>query len=85
MSEESKRLFVKVMQEVFNQGNLEVADELVAPDFFNTRRPTAAGEGFKATPRWLRAAHGKLAEHWACRDGLGRFAQLGLTPRSAGG
>ena len=57
MSEESKRLFVHVMEEVFNQDNLELADELVAPDFFNHEAPDARGpEGFKATPRWLRAA-----------------------------
>ncbi len=86
VSEENKRLFVKVMQEVFNQENLEVADELVAPDFFNHEAPDSRGpEGFKATTLWLRAAYGKLAEHWACRDDLGQFAQLGLTPPSAGG
>jgi hypothetical protein len=32
VSEENKRLFMKVMEEAFNQGNLEVVDELVAPD-----------------------------------------------------
>jgi predicted ester cyclase len=31
-----------------------------------------------------RVADGKVAEHWACRDDLGQFAQLGLTPPSAG-
>ena len=57
MSEENKRLFVQVLEEVFNQGNLELADELVAADFFNHEAPDACGpEGFKATPRWLRAA-----------------------------
>jgi predicted ester cyclase len=31
-----------------------------------------------------RVADGKVAEHWACRDDLGQFAQLGLTPPPAG-
>jgi steroid delta-isomerase-like uncharacterized protein len=138
VSEENKRLFVQAMEEVFNRGNLDVADELVAPDFFNHEAPDSRGpEGFKATPRWLRAAFpdlhaelhqlvaegdlvvgrliltgthqgefmgvpptgrsfsvqhihmyrvadGKVAEHWACRDDLGQFAQLGLTPPPAG-
>jgi SnoaL-like polyketide cyclase len=86
VSEESKRVFVRVMEEAFNRGNLDVVDELVAPDFFSHEAPDARGpEGFKATPRWLRAAFPDLhAEHWACRDDLGQFAQLGLTPPSAG-
>lgn len=55
MSEEHKRLFVYLMEEAFNRGNLEVADELVAPDFFNHEAPDSPGpEGFKATARWLR-------------------------------
>ena len=41
MSEENKRLFVHVMEEALNQGNLEVADELVAPDFYNHEAPAA--------------------------------------------
>ena len=29
---------------------------------------------------WLRVADGKVAEHWAVRDDLGRMRQLGITP-----
>jgi len=58
MSEEHKQLLQRLMEEVFNGGNYDVADQLVAPDFLNheasegPRRP----EGFKATARWLRGA-----------------------------
>ena len=57
MSEENKRLFVQLMEEVFNQGNFDVADELVATDFLNHEAPDSRGpEGFKQTARWLRTA-----------------------------
>jgi steroid delta-isomerase-like uncharacterized protein len=57
VSEENKRLFVQLMEEVFNQGNFDVADELVATDFLNHEAPDSRGpEGFKQTARWLRTA-----------------------------
>jgi hypothetical protein len=43
VSEENERLFVRVMEEAFNRGNLDVVDELVAPDFFNHKAPDARG------------------------------------------
>jgi hypothetical protein len=33
-----------------------------------------------AEPRHELGAEGRLAEHWPCRDDLGQFARLGLTP-----
>ena len=50
MSEENKRLFMKVMEEAFNQGNLEVVDELVAPDFFNHEAPMLVGPRLQGDP-----------------------------------
>lgn len=57
MSEANKRLFTHLMEEVFNHGNLDVANDLVAADFLNHEAPQNRGpEGFKHTARWLRDA-----------------------------
>jgi predicted ester cyclase len=60
-------LFLPLMEEVFNQGNYDVADDLVADDFYNHEAPDSPGpEGFKASARWLRSAfpdyHAELHE-----------------------
>ena len=59
MSEQNKRIFACLMEEVFNRGNLDAADEFVASDFLNHEAATDAPrgpEGFKEPVRWLRAA-----------------------------
>ena len=67
MSEGARDLFLPLIEEVFNRGNFDVADDLVADDFFNHEAPESPGpEGFKATARWLREAfpdyHAELHE-----------------------
>lgn len=55
MSSDLKRQFATLMEEVFNRGNYDVADGLVAADFHNHEAPESPGpEGFKETARWLR-------------------------------
>jgi steroid delta-isomerase-like uncharacterized protein len=57
VSEANKRLFASLMEEVFNRGNLGIADDYVAPDFRNHEAADNPGpQGFKATARWLRTA-----------------------------
>lgn len=67
MSDDAKLLFVTLMEEVFNRGNFDVADDLVREDFYNHEAPDSPGpEGFKASARWLRSAfpdyHAELHE-----------------------
>ena len=67
MYEGARDLFLPLIEEVFNRGNFDVADELVADEFFNHEAPESPGpEGFKATARWLREAfpdyHAELQE-----------------------
>ena len=67
MTEDARTVFTNLMEEVFNRGNLEVADDLVADDFLNHEAPESRGpEGFKATAAWLRSAfpdyHAELHE-----------------------
>jgi steroid delta-isomerase-like uncharacterized protein len=57
VAEEMKGMFRTLVEEVFNRGNFDVADDLVAVDFHNHEAPDSPGpEGFKATARWLRRA-----------------------------
>ncbi|HYZ09875.1 MAG TPA: ester cyclase [Pseudonocardiaceae bacterium] len=58
MSEEHKQLFQHLMEEVFNKGNYDAADQLVAPNFLNHEASEGprGPEGFKATARWLHNA-----------------------------
>jgi steroid delta-isomerase-like uncharacterized protein len=52
-----KHLFARLMEEVFNRGNLDFADDHVAADFHNHEAPDSPGpQGFKATAKWLRSA-----------------------------
>jgi len=67
MVDDPKMLFLPLMEEVFNRGNYDVADDLVADDFYNHEAPDSPGpEGFKASARWLRSAfpdyHAELHE-----------------------
>lgn len=41
MSEENKALMRRIYEEVFNEGNLDLVDEVVAPDFVNHTAPGA--------------------------------------------
>ncbi len=43
--EENKTQFYRTYEELFNQGNLAVADELVAPDFINADAPPGKDRG----------------------------------------
>ena len=36
---ENKAQFRRIYEEMFNKGNLEIADELIAPDFLNHETP----------------------------------------------
>jgi len=57
MTEEAKRRFMVLVEQVFNRGNIDVADDLVAEDFYNHEAPDSPGpEGFKASAVWLRSA-----------------------------
>jgi steroid delta-isomerase-like uncharacterized protein len=56
-TEENKDLVRRFIAEAWNQGDVQVVDELLAPDFRETL-PTATydREGVKAFLRWFRAA-----------------------------
>jgi hypothetical protein len=64
--EENKALVRRLMDEVYNQGNLDVADELSARDYLRHGGPAdqeSGPEGFKgavATLRW---------DLWVCGEG----------------
>jgi steroid delta-isomerase-like uncharacterized protein len=44
-TEENKALFRRAYEELLNGGNLDVAEELVAPDFFNHEAPPGQNSG----------------------------------------
>jgi len=56
--EENKAIFRGVMERLWNQGDLSVADELVAPDAFSPSMPQlpSGPEGFKQIATTFRAA-----------------------------
>jgi SnoaL-like polyketide cyclase len=56
MSEENKRTTRRVLEELFEKGNLDAADELVQPDFVNHEAPPdnpQGPEGLRETINWL--------------------------------
>jgi steroid delta-isomerase-like uncharacterized protein len=60
MSEANKQVCLRVNQEVFGQGRVELADELLTPDFVEHEGPPGATqrgpEAVKRTVQWLRSA-----------------------------
>jgi predicted ester cyclase len=63
MSEENKRIARRLLEELFEQGNLDAADELIHPDFVNHQAPPdnpQGPEGLKETVAWLRGLWGPM-------------------------
>jgi predicted ester cyclase len=59
-TEQNKALFRRVMEEVFNRGNMSLIDELIAPDFVEHEEPPpgmpAGREGVKQLATMLHSA-----------------------------
>ena len=63
MSEQNKRITRRVLEELFEKGNLGAADELIHPDFVNHEAPPQnpqGPEGLKETVSWLRGLWGPM-------------------------
>jgi predicted ester cyclase len=63
MSEENKELARRLLQEVFEEGDLDAIDELVHPEFVNHEAPPSnpqGHEGLKETVEWLRGLWGPM-------------------------
>jgi len=57
--ETNKAQFRRTYEELFNQGNLAVTDELIAPDFLNHEAPPGMNRGPESARQlvtWLRSA-----------------------------
>jgi hypothetical protein len=78
ISEENKRTTRRVLEELFEEGNLDAADELVHPDFVNHEAPPDNPQDPRACGRRSAGCVSKLIEHWSVRDDLGQALQLGL-------
>ncbi len=66
MSEENKAIFRRLVEDGFNKGNLDVFDELVAPDFVNHSAPPGVPptrEGWKQLAAMFRAAFPDMHLH----------------------
>jgi predicted ester cyclase len=69
MSEENKRTTRRVLEELFEKGNMDATDELVHPDFVNHEAPPnnqQGPEGLKETVEWLRGLWGPM--HFEIED-----------------
>ena len=63
MPDENKRITRRVLDELFDKGNLAAADELIHPDFVNHEAPPAnppGPDGLKETVSWLRGLWGPM-------------------------
>jgi predicted ester cyclase len=63
MSEANKRITRGVLEELFQKGNLEAAEELIHPEFINHEAPPdnpQGPEGLKETVSWLRGIWGPM-------------------------
>ena len=62
-SHENKRLARRVLEELFEQGDLDAADRLIHPEFVNHEAPSdnpQGPEGLKETVSWLRGLWGPM-------------------------
>jgi predicted ester cyclase len=63
MSDQNKQTTRRLLEEMFERGNLEAADELVHPRFVNHEAPPGSPqgpEGLKGTIAWLRELRGPM-------------------------
>jgi len=63
MLDDNKRITRRVLEELFEKGNLEAVDELIHPDFINHEAPPGnpqGREGLKETIGWLRGLWGPV-------------------------
>lgn len=73
-SHENKRIARRVLDELFEKGNLEAAEELIHPNFVNHEAPPGnpqGPEGLKETITWLRGLWGPMRadiEDTICED-----------------
>src|SRR6266566_2036312 len=89
MSATNEAIYRRLIEEGFNQGNLEVADELVAPGAIEHQRgggtnlgsfaghPPTGIKAFTDVMDICRFEDGKIVEHWGVPDQLGMMLQLG--------
>jgi steroid delta-isomerase-like uncharacterized protein len=66
MSAENKAIYRRFVEEGFNQGNLDLFDELIAPDFVNHSAPPGVPptrEGWKQMAAMFRAAFPDMHLH----------------------
>ena len=62
-SHENKRFARRVLEELFEQGDLDAADRLIHPEFVNHEAPSdnpQGPEGLKETVSWLRGLWGPM-------------------------
>jgi predicted ester cyclase len=62
-SDEHKRLTRRVLEKLFEKGDLDAADELIHPEFVNHEAPPdnpQGPEGLKETVSWLRGLWGPM-------------------------
>ena len=63
VSEQNKQAVRRILDEMFFKGDLDVADELIHPDFVNHEAPPGSlqgPEGLKQTTAWLRGLWGEM-------------------------
>ena len=85
----NESIYRRIIEEGFNQGKLEVADELVAPNAVEHQRgggtnlgafaghPATGIKAFTDVIDVARFEGGKMVEHWGVPDQLGMLLQLG--------
>ncbi|HSS93027.1 MAG TPA: ester cyclase [Candidatus Dormibacteraeota bacterium] len=86
----NEAIYRRLIEEAFNGGNLEVADELVAPGALEHQRgggtnlgtfagrPPTGKQAFIDVIDIARFEDGKMVEHWGVPDQLGMMKALGL-------
>jgi len=63
MSEQNKQITRRILGELFEEGRLDAADELIHPEFINHEAPPGSPqgpEGLKETVSWLRDLWGPM-------------------------
>jgi predicted ester cyclase len=74
MSEQNTQITRRVLEELFEKGNLDVTEELIHPDFVNHEAPPdnpQGPDGLKETVTWLRGLWGPMRveiEDEICED-----------------
>lgn len=81
VTEQNKAIYRRFIQEVFNEGRVDLLHEVLSNSYVFHDAPPGTGKAVTMTGlTMVRIADGRLVESWVKNDVMGLMSQLGAGP-----